>query len=185
MAVTIQGTYAGGDPRLLEGFAGALRAEADGIAFSFDQVWMDGMSARHRVGELRWASTDLLGISVGDAAYYRGLTVGGLVPVGDDLMLGAMGQVGASSSALVLLLVVDVEGNGRRLVCFAATAPDAQAFVSGAQRERIARSEAPLPAVDEVDAQSRVEDQAEVLREIRDLAREQVELMRTIAARLG
>lgn len=176
MAVETQATYAGGDPAITEAIQGALVIGESSLRFVHSIMTMEGMLPRHHSVEYDWPAEELLGASVGDVAYLKGLTVGGLIPVGDDLMLGGLGQIGGSSSALLLFLFRG-EGSGRRLIRFASTAADAQSFLAGLQRERLVRGQAPLPGVDEVDSHHRADDQAAVLTELRDLAREQVELL--------
>jgi hypothetical protein len=185
MAVAVQCTYAGGDGRLAHTFQGTLNASPEVISFAYEQVWFEGITANSRQGGLDWPMDEVLGLSVADVAHYRGLTIGGLVPVGDDLLAGALGEIGGGSSALVLVLARGEEAGGRRLIRFACTAPNAQAFVNGTQRERLTAGLEPLPGVEEVDARSRADDERTVLTELRNLAREQVELLKIIADRLG
>lgn len=122
----------------------------------------------------------LRAVSVGSLRKAGSLMVGGLVPVGDDALVGLGGKVGGGESGAISCLV-DLAGE-RAVVLFWAEADASRALVEGLNRDRMAGGLRPLPSLQELHAREEAAERADgtdaILVEIRDLLRELVALQR-------
>ncbi|MGE3138115.1 MAG: hypothetical protein AB7I08_08735 [Thermoleophilia bacterium] len=136
--------------------------------------------------EIRLADAELQAVNLGGLRQSSSIALGGLAPVGDDLLLGLGGVVGGGENGTITCLI---ERDGHRhLVSFWAEAQAARGLLEEFARARVAMGRRPLPTIESLDAGTEALDRAsrrdEQMTDIREQLRRQTELLERIAAAL-